>query len=51
MSTIQVDEETLGDIKIYCVTHNIKVKDFVKILCKKDKEFMEFNKGIRKLHV
>lgn len=51
MSTIQVSERLLAEIRIYCAIRKIPVGDFVEALSSRDKDFINFIKKSKKLNL
>jgi len=49
MTTIELDSGTLSHIKLYCISHNIPQKDFIRFVLNRDKDFKEFEKKIVKI--
>lgn len=50
-TTIQTDTELLQTIKMYCLSKDIKVCDFVEVICSRDKDFLAHKKKIKKLKI
>jgi len=51
MAVIECDVELLSKIKLYCSYKKIGMREFVGLLCSRDKEFNLFIKAIKNIKV
>jgi len=51
MAVIECDVELLSKIKLYCSYKKISMREFVGLLCSRDKEFNLFIKAIKNIKV
>lgn len=49
MATLQLDQDLLSNVKLFCDVNKIKMGDFVKYLCDNSKEFKDFQRKVKKI--